>query len=156
MANIKNTYVSEETSFGLPVTFCLKQKVFRKDNRADRLVAWALGMRTPIGVTIVFIYVMEKYRGKGYGERLVEGIKKTADSVITDYKASTRGGRRICINAGLRRVRHDGGEYLVWNKKKIDLDNIEKREEIIDEDSCAAGAREVSEVQCEVDNGPSS
>ena len=112
---MNNYYSKMELCVGEPTFYKLYKKMFDKPHEADQCVAWCLMRLYKLeddqnSADMMMIYSNEV--GHGLGLELLNRIKNDFVVIRTQWDASTKQGREVCLKAGFVREK----DLLVYRK----------------------------------------
>lgn len=135
---MSETYCSVIPCQGIPVTYCLYEKLFNKKKKTDSLVAFALVRHYPNGMADLW-HVQANKKGKGYGKQILEEVKSHCWQLLTQWDASTEEGRKACLAVGMERFYQGDMELLRWVDDKEGAEEQAKKYYIATLDYLATG-----------------
>ncbi len=113
-------YVKDAVCAGEPVFKKLYHKLFEHQNEADPCVAWALMreylLKDDINMEADLMYIYTDVHGEGLGLELLNRIKDCYVAIRTQWSASTKQGRELCLKAGFVR----DGDILIYKREVAD------------------------------------
>lgn len=84
------------------------------DPKIKKHVGSVVGSRAGKVCFIIFIYVYEQYRRKGYSKRMIAELQKCPfEYMRTEWHASTKAGRNALKKMGFKR----DGKWLTWHRE---------------------------------------
>jgi len=121
--------IEQKQSMGMP--FYIIKKVDKE------VVAWVLASAYGSTVDLIHIYTHPEHRRKSHATDVLQSLKnprefsgKAPDGmpttwtfrcqrIITEWGASSKDGRKLCVKAGFTRMELNGNQVLMWERTHI-------------------------------------